>query len=191
MKANKLNLNVQKTKLLVPSRKRREQETMEVQVKIDGKRLERSRVVKYLGVLLDDKLQWNEQVKEVKRKACAGLASLRHLQHVLPTTIKMSIYNSLLFNCTVRVFKEVAPGVGEDPELRYAYCTFKASQTPSERHRQVLGWKTLEKRREHMRMAMVHKFMTGRAPITISECLKTNAQIGNTRTRGKFNLILK
>ena len=45
VKANKLNLNVQKTKLLVLSRKRREQETMEVQVKIDGKQLERSRVV--------------------------------------------------------------------------------------------------------------------------------------------------
>ena len=57
VKANKLNLNEQKTKLLVLSRKRREQETMEVQVKIDGKQLERSRVVKCLGVLLDDKLQ--------------------------------------------------------------------------------------------------------------------------------------
>ena len=75
VKANKLNLNVQKTKLLVLSRKRREQETMEVQVKIDGKLLERSRVVKCLGALLDYKLQWNKQVKEVKRKACAGLAS--------------------------------------------------------------------------------------------------------------------
>ena len=77
MKANKLNLNVQKTQLLVLSRRRREQETMEVQVVVDGKILERSRVAKCLGVILDDKLQWKEQVKAVKRKACAGLASLR------------------------------------------------------------------------------------------------------------------
>ena len=35
-----------------------------------------------------DKLQWKEQVKAVKRKACAGLASLEQLQHVLPINIK-------------------------------------------------------------------------------------------------------
>ena len=51
MKANKLNINVRKTKLLVLSR-RREQETMEVQVEIDGKRLEKSRVVKCLRAML-------------------------------------------------------------------------------------------------------------------------------------------
>ena len=36
---------------------------MEVQVEIDGKRLGRSRVVKFLRVMLDDKLEWKEQVK--------------------------------------------------------------------------------------------------------------------------------
>ena len=56
---------------------------MEVQVVVDGKELKRSSVVKCLGVMLDDKLQWKEQVNAVKRKACAGLASLRRLQHVL------------------------------------------------------------------------------------------------------------
>ena len=57
MKANKLNLNVQKMQLLVLSRRRREQETMEVQVVVDGKELKRSCIVKCLRVLLDDKLQ--------------------------------------------------------------------------------------------------------------------------------------
>ena len=60
MKANKLNLNVQKTQLLVLSRRRREQETMEVQVVVDGKELERSSIVKCLGLMLGDKLQWKE-----------------------------------------------------------------------------------------------------------------------------------
>ena len=94
MKANKLNLNVQKTQLLVLSRRRREQETIEVQVVVDGKELKRSSVVKCLGVMLDDKLQWKEQVNAVKRKACAGLESLRRLQHVLTTNIKKNIYNT-------------------------------------------------------------------------------------------------
>lgn len=96
---------------------------MEMQVKIDGKGLERGRVVKSLGVLLDNRLQWNKQVKLLKRKACAGLASLRRLQHVLLTTIKRSIYSvldttlRLVFSGVVRLLKEVVPGDREDPEL--------------------------------------------------------------------------
>lgn len=71
VKADELNLNVQKTQLLVLSR-RREQETMEIQIEFDGKRLERSMVVECLRGMLDNKLQWNKQVQVVKRKACAG-----------------------------------------------------------------------------------------------------------------------
>lgn len=48
-------------------------------------------------------------------------------------------------------------------------------------NRQILGWKTLEKRRQLMIMALVHGCVTGQAPITISTCalVKTNAQIGS------------
>ena len=48
-----------------------------MQVVVNGKELKRSSVVQCLGVTLDDQLQWKEQVKVVKGKACAGLASLR------------------------------------------------------------------------------------------------------------------
>ena len=41
-----------------------------------------------------------------------------------------------------------------------------------------------------MRMALVHRCVTGPAPMNINQLVKTNAQIGNVRTRGKNNLIL-
>ena len=41
-----------------------------------------------------------------------------------------------------------------------------------------------------MRMALVLRCVTGPAPTDISQLLKTNAQIGNVRRRGKNNLIL-
>ena len=41
-----------------------------------------------------------------------------------------------------------------------------------------------------MRMALMHRCVTGLAPTNISQLVKTNAQIGNARTRGKNNLIL-
>ena len=39
-------------------------------------------------------------------------------------------------------------------------------------------------------MALVHRCVTGRAPTSISQLVKTNAQICNIRTCGKDNLIL-
>ena len=89
---------------------------MEVQVVINGKELERSSLVKCLRFMLDDKLQWKEQVKEVKRKACAGLMSLRRLQHVLPTNTSRRIFTichclatpGLLLSCMVSAHRSCA-----------------------------------------------------------------------------------
>ena len=116
-----------------------------------------------------------------------------------PTTIKRSIYNAIVLPhldyCST-VWLECSRKLRLELERIQNYSMrivlSKPPKTPSEGLRQVLGWKTLEKRREQMRLAMVHRCicMTGQAPINVSECLKTNAQIGNTRTRGKFNLIL-
>ena len=107
---------------------------------------------------------------EVKRKAYAGLASLRCLQHVLPTTIKRSIYNAIVsphLNYCSTAWLECSRKLRLELERIQNYGTrivpSKPPKTPSEELRQVLGWKTLEKRRELMRMAMVHRCMTGQA----------------------------
>ena len=147
--------------------------------------------------MLDDKLEWKEQVKMVKRKACAGLASLRRLQHVLPTTIKKNVYNAIVLPhldyCSV-VWLDCSKKLCQELEKiqNYGVCILlsKPPKPPSEGLRQVLGWKTLERRRQFMRMALVHRCITGRAPTSISQLVKTNAQFGNVRTRGKDNLIL-
>ena len=162
--------------------------------------MKRSSVVKCLGVMLDDKLQWKEQVKAVKRKACAGLASLRRLQHALPTTIKKNIYNAIVLPhldyCSV-VWLECSQKLCQELERIQNYgmriVLSKPPKTPSEGLREVLGWKTLVKRRQLMRMALVHSVLQGelpRAPTNVSQLVKTNAQIERVRTCGKNNLIL-
>ena len=46
---------------------------------MDGQKIERSKTVKCLGVLLDDGLTWKEQVQSVRKQCFAGLAKLRRL----------------------------------------------------------------------------------------------------------------
>ena len=60
---------------------------------MDGQKIERSKCVKCLGVLLDDGLTWKEQVQSVRKRCFAGLAKLRMLKDdALPTDIKKKVY---------------------------------------------------------------------------------------------------
>ena len=65
---------------------------------MDGHKIERSKCVKCLGVLLDDGLTWKEQLQTVRKRCFAGLANLRTLKDVLPPDIKKKvwIYNALV-----------------------------------------------------------------------------------------------
>ena len=59
---------------------------------MDGQKIERSKCVKCLEVLLDDGLTWKEQVQSVRKQCFAGLAKLRRLKDVLPPDIKKKVY---------------------------------------------------------------------------------------------------
>jgi len=96
VEANKLQLNVKKTKLILLSRKRRAHELKNVEVRIDDQKIERSKSVKCLGVLLDDGLTWKEQVQSVRKRIFAGLARLRRQKDVLPPNTKKKIYNAMV-----------------------------------------------------------------------------------------------
>ena len=60
--ANKLRLNVNKTQVLLMSRKRREQELEQVEVRVGDQEIGRSRKVKCLGVQIDEGLKWHEHI---------------------------------------------------------------------------------------------------------------------------------
>ena len=92
----KLKLNVEKTQLLLLSRKRRARELESVEKRMYGQKIVRSKTVKCLGVLLDDGLTWKEQVQSVRKHCFAGLAKLRRLRNVLPPDIKKKIYNAMV-----------------------------------------------------------------------------------------------
>ena len=93
---NKLRLNVKKTQLLLMSRKRREHELEHVQVRIGGQEIARSKMVKCLGVVIDDGLKWHGHIAKVRKKCFAGLAKLRRLRDVLPVITKRRIYNAMV-----------------------------------------------------------------------------------------------
>ena len=63
--------------------------------KFDGKRLVPTESVKYLGVLLDEHLHWNEQVSQVKMKRNRAIGILSKLRYNANLSVLKIIYHSL------------------------------------------------------------------------------------------------
>ena len=51
---------------------------------------------KYLGLSVDDSLNWNEPYKSVKGKVVGGLAALRKLKNILPQSKLLDVYRALV-----------------------------------------------------------------------------------------------
>ena len=94
LKANKLSLNVKKTELMIfrPSKKKIDKS---IKFKLDGKRLFPTESVKYLGVLLDEHLQWNKQIKHVKTKLSRAIGILSRLRHNTNLNVLKIAYHSI------------------------------------------------------------------------------------------------
>ena len=110
LKANKISLNASKTKILIfrhqnkPIMYRKSPEDKlsmwNITIKIDGKNIEPSTHVKYLGILVDSFINWNFHIDELSTKlsrAAGMLAKIRHYINV--KTLSMvyhGIFSSLL-----------------------------------------------------------------------------------------------
>ena len=104
LKANRLMLNVSKTKLLIFHSKRRNVIHHDFVIKLEGNTLQPDSNVKYLGMLIDNNLSWSCHI----RKLCTSLSRangiLSKLRHLVPFRVLKSIYyavfhSKLLYGC--------------------------------------------------------------------------------------------
>ena len=63
-----MKLNEGKTQMLLMSRRRRAHELDEVDVRVQGQKVARSKKVKCLGVWIDDSLTWGDHVEAYSEK---------------------------------------------------------------------------------------------------------------------------
>ena len=105
LRANKISLNADKTELVIFSLKRK-QITKHLNFRISGQKIEISTRVKYLGIQIDQHLNWNEHIKNIIPKLSRAIGVLSKICHYVPKfllkTIYYSIFNShLIYACQV------------------------------------------------------------------------------------------
>ena len=103
MKVNKILLNTSKTKVLIfrhqnkPIMYRNKPEDKlsmwNITIKIDGKKIEPSTHVKYLGILIDSFLNWNFHIDELSPKLSRAVWMLAKIRHYINVETLSMVYH--------------------------------------------------------------------------------------------------
>ena len=91
---NGLSLNIKKTNYIIFSQKGTLDYTF--QPKINGKPIEQKQAARFLGVIIDNKLNWNQHIRAIKTKMARYQGILYKLKSILPQPARLSIFHSFI-----------------------------------------------------------------------------------------------
>ena len=91
LNANKISLNVKKTELVIFKHKKKKLECP-VRIKLSRKRLYPSNSIKYLGVKIDENLNWKDHIHDIATKLNRANALLFKIRNYVNFNTLKSIY---------------------------------------------------------------------------------------------------
>ena len=95
--SNKLTLNVEKTEyMIIGSRNRLNQIHSNPEIVIGEQTIERVARKEFLGVIVDEKLNWHEQVDTQCKKISKNIALLRRAKNYITTDALVTMYNAFV-----------------------------------------------------------------------------------------------
>ena len=107
LEINKLSLNVKKTKFMIFHYHQRDISKYIPDLKINGQSIERVTEFNFLGLTIDQHVNWNAHIQKVSSKISRSLGVMCRLKKFLPPHILRLLYNSLIL-----------------PHLQYALLTW-------------------------------------------------------------------
>ena len=192
--SNKFSLNVAKTQSMLAStkakRKAIDKSNQNLQVKINGTELEVVSKIKYLGVLLDNSLDWKDQVRAVSLKVSRGLGILKHTKKFLRLSALKSLYTSII-EPHFRYYCSVWGCAGTTEINRLQKLQNRAAKivanssfdTPSNQLIEKLGWKTINELIDLESKTMVFRSLNELAPPYLCSLFRKNSQSTSYRLR--------
>ena len=92
--ANKLIINLQKTHLMLFTNRKRPES---ISLNIDDKIITEISETKFLGVIVDNQLNWNAHIKHISNKVSKSAGILRLLRNKFPKHILKTLYQTLTY----------------------------------------------------------------------------------------------
>ena len=94
LKLNKLSLNVQKSKYMIFHTPKKKVDSLHLT--IDGTIIERVSDFNFLGLTLDENLNWKSQLNKISNNISKSIGILNKIKRIIPLKTKILIYNSLI-----------------------------------------------------------------------------------------------
>ena len=94
LNANKISLNAKKTEYIL-FRHKQKLVDFNLKIKLNGKKLYSSSYIKYLGISLDENLNWKKHISILSSKLRRANGALAKLRHFVPTKILTSVYYAI------------------------------------------------------------------------------------------------
>lgn len=188
LKMKKLKLNVKKTKYMLITNKIR---TGHVDtLSIDGEVVEQVNVVKYLGVMVDEKLNFNEHIDYIIRKAASKYGMLCKINKFLSFDNKVMLYKtlvaphfeycaSILFLASKRQMTRMQTVQNRTMRLILG-CD---RMTPSRLMRDMLQWMPVKDRITLRTLTLVFKIKHGLTPTYLTENIQYGSDVHQYETR--------
>ena len=130
-------------------------------VKVHNTPLDRVKKHKYLGVHIDEFLNWRPHINATSKKISAGLAILKRVSTTIPFDTRMNMYYALVmpyFNYCSTVWGNIGKGLSDKfqklQNRAARILTFSNYETRSNVLLDELGWERLENIR-HKQLAMI------------------------------------
>ena len=195
---NSLLINASKTEIMLITR-RKKKEKFELDITEDGmkKRIKLKTEIKVLGVILDEELNWNSQVKAVNKKARYATINLNRVQHLLPFKSRMTLYNCLVashFNYSDTVWSGCS-AKNQHKLQRTQNMAVKSMLGLKKRESSTLALKSanllnLNDKRKIHEAVYIKKGLAGKLPIAICEEYNQHQSRKNNRSADKMLLTI-
>ena len=176
LNANKLSLNITKTKcMFLGTRQKLDQIPEDPNICINGTAIKRVKSFKCLGVYVDEFLTWESHIENISKKVAKGLGVFRRLRSFVPKSILITIYNSLIvphLDYCSSVWGSIGKGLSnkiQKLQNRAArIITHSSYDIRSKDILNYLGWKNMAERRQDQLATLMFKTMNGYAPVYMS-----------------------
>ena len=194
LKANRLSLNVDKSKLLIFRSKQRKLDLNNISIKIEGSRLIPCDSVKYLGLYLDKNLSWDFHVNQLSKKLSRTNGILSKIRHFVTMKILISLYYSIfyshiLYGCSV--WSMTTKSNLDIITVLQKKCIRIMNHAPFNSHTNELFIKNelikLEDIIKIEQLKLVFDFKIKKLPIDLKNLFQLNSEIHTHLTRNVIN----
>lgn len=195
LQLNKLKLNIPKTKFIVISNKNQENKT--VKIKIEDLQLEQVSQIKYLGVIIDNKLSFRNNVDFIIKKVAKKISFLGRISSKLSTQARILVYKSIiaphfdycasiLFLCHDGDLQRLQKQQNRAMRIILQCSKFTSISFMLD----ALQWLSIKQRIYFNTLVLIYKAINKLLPEYMSHKLMLNAEVHNYKTRKCLDLRL-